>query len=322
MNDIANTNQMNTASSDNPCLIYTYCLTGTPVSFPQTMTGVDGAHGVYLAKQDGIFAVISAVSPHAYNEAVLETNMTDMAWLAPRVKRHEEVIEYVMTHVPSNQCSAIAFPLLRFSPFSPPSFRMKEAESGRSGEGKDSDYYLTPVVPMRFCTIYKNTENLFRAVLPHREKILNFLNYTADKAEWSVKVFCDKTIFMDNYDRDKTSCAFAGQQTALPGEAYLLAKKMLREKEEKFRVDLRTCLTESDYTLSRHADSYLHLHCTDKAVHGRPLNMVMNSAFLIERKSFGMFKDDLNVLTEKYKEVGLLFECSGPWPPYHFCPAL
>ncbi len=309
MNNKMNTNQVNTASADDSCVIYTYCLAGMPVSFSPAMIGVDGAHNVCLAEQDGMYAVISAVSSPAYNEAALEKNMTDMAWLAPRVKRHEEVIEFVMTHAHTNQRSATTSP--------PLSFRTGE-DLGESGEGDDPDTSYTPVVPLRFCTIHKNPESLFRVVLPHRDKILNFLDYTADKAEWSLKVFCDKTIFMDTYDKDRTSA----QQAILPGEAYLLAKKMHREKEEKSRIDLRTYLTDSDYTLSSHADSYLHLRCADKAVHGRPLDMVMNTAFLIERQSFGMFKDALDMLAEKYKEVGLLFECSGPWPPYHFCPAL
>jgi hypothetical protein len=67
------------------------------------MMGIDGAHGVYHAEQDGIFAVLSDVSLKEYSETALDKNMTDMAWLVPRAKRHEEVIEFVMTHATLNQ---------------------------------------------------------------------------------------------------------------------------------------------------------------------------------------------------------------------------
>ena len=94
--------------------IYTYCLARTPVSFPHTITGIDGVHEVYSVEQEGIFAVLSHVSLKEYNEETLDKNMTDVAWLVPRAKRHEEVIEFVMTHATLNQH------VISNSPLSPP----------------------------------------------------------------------------------------------------------------------------------------------------------------------------------------------------------
>jgi hypothetical protein len=179
-----------------------------------------------------------------------------------------------------------------------------------------------PVVPLRFCTIYKNREGLFKTIMPHKEQIINFLDYTADKTEWSVKVFCDKTIFIKYSDKNKKPSATTAQTSLLPGEAYLLAKKMLKIKEEIFNQDLQMYLKDIDSTLSQFADSNRFLQCTDKSIHGRPLDMVMNTAFLIEQQTFNMFKDTLDMLAEKYRNEGLAFEFSGPWPPYNFCPAL
>ena len=297
MNKIADTNQANTMLSDASPGIYTYCLTRTRVSFPHTMMGIDGIHEVYLAEQDGIFAILSDVSLKEYNEETLDKNMTDVAWLVPRAKRHEEVIEFVMTHATLNQH------VISNSPLYP-------------------HLNLPPVVPLRFCTIYKNQEGLFKAIMLHKEKILNFLDYTADKTEWSVKVFCDKAIFINNSGKNKESSAMIDQTSLLPGEAYLLAKKMRKVKEENFKQDLQMYLKDIDFTLSQFADSYRFLQCTDKSIHGRPLDMVMNTAFLVEQQTFTMFKDTLDMLAEKYKDEGLVFEFSGPWPPYNFCPAL
>jgi len=396
MNKIADTNQANTMLSDTSLGIYTYCLARTPVSFPHTITGIDGVHEVYSVEQEGVFAVLSHVSLKEYNEETLDKNMTDVAWLVPRAKRHEEVIEFVMTHATLNQHvisnSPLSPPLpisssfsignkgeeergrleihglskkvtdhphlnLPPPPFSPsvrgtaslsPSLRgtgggiqgtneyspplpvLSEAEGvgGVRGGGellpkKDtSTGQHTPVVPLRFCTIYKNQESLFKAIIPYKEKILNFLDYTADKTEWSVKVFCDKEMFVKYSDKNKEPSATTDQTSLLSGEAYLLAKKMRKIKEENFKQDLQMYLKDIDFTLSQFAESYRHLQCTDKSIHGRPLDMVMNTAFLVEQQTFTMFKDTLDMLAEKYRNEGLAFEFSGPWPPYNFCPAL
>jgi len=328
--------------------IYIYCLTSLPVTLPHAMIGIDGVHEVYSVEQEGIFAVLNDVSLKEYSEAALDKHMTDMAWLIPRAKRHEEVIEFVMTHATLSQNVISNSPL----PLSPPpegdrgrtfSPSMRGTGGGiqevgwvkRSAPNKNIDGFAslnpsytastgqhTPVVPLRFCTIYKNREGLFKTIMPHKEQIINFLDYTADKTEWSVKVFCDKTIFIKYSDKDKEASATTAQTSLLPGEAYLLAKKMRKIKEENFRQDLQIYLKDIDFTLSQFADSYRFLLCTDKSIHGRPLDMVMNTAFLVERQTFNMFKDTLDMLAEKYRNEGLAFEFSGPWPPYNFCPAL
>ena len=329
MNKIVETNQANSILLDTSPGIYTYCLTRTRVSFPHTMMGIDGAHGVYLAEQDGIFAVLSDVSLKEYSEAALDKNMTVVAWLVPRAKRHEDVIEFVMTHATLNQN------VISNSPLSPPLPISSSFSIGSKGEEERGRLEIhglskkdistgqhTPVVPLRFCTIYKNQEGLFETIMPHKEQIINFLDYTADKTEWSVKVFCDKTIFVKYSDKDKEPSATTAQTSLLPGEAYLLAKKMRKIKEENFKQGLQMYLKDIDFTLSQFADSYRFLQCTDKSIHGRPLDMVMNTAFLVEQQTFNMFKDTLDMLAEKYRNEGLAFEFSGPWPPYNFCPAL
>ncbi len=270
---------------DTPLGIYTYCLTGAPASFPCAVVGIDGIHKAYLIDQDGFFAVVSAVSLKDFNENALEKNMLDVAWLAPLAKRHEEVIESVMTHNPVN----------------------------RSG--------ITPVVPLRFCTIYKNHDALFRAVTPHKDKILSFLEYASDKAEWAVKIFCDQKTFMDGHDKD-TSGGTHEPAPLLPGENYLLAKKMRRIREEAFTVDVQRILSDIHCAVTPHVDCHRFLRCTEKSVHGRPFDMVMNTAFLVEQQTLTAFQDVVDALAEKYKAHGFVFELSGPWPPYNFCPEL
>ncbi len=270
---------------DAPLGIYTYCLTEISGPFPSTVIGIDGIHEAHFIDQYGFFAVVSAISLKDFSENALEKNMMDVAWLAPLAKRHEKVIEFVMTHNPAD----------------------------RSG--------TTPVVPLRFCTIYKNQEALFQAVTPHKEKILSFLEHTTGKTEWSVKIFCDRNTFLDGCDK-KTSGATHEPASLLPGENYLLAKKMRRIREETFTVDIQKILNDIHCAVSPHVDGHRFLRCTEKNVHGRPFDMVMNAAFLVEQQTLPVFQDMVDTLAEKYKAHGIVFELSGPWPPYNFCPEL
>ena len=71
MSKIADTNKANSILSNTSPGIYTYCLTRAPVSFPHTITGIDGVHEVYSVEQESIFAVLSHVSLKEYNEETL-----------------------------------------------------------------------------------------------------------------------------------------------------------------------------------------------------------------------------------------------------------
>lgn len=232
--------------------------------------------------------MVSNVSLGEFNENILEKKMTDMIWIASIAKKHEEITEFVMTN---------------------------------SMQGISPGQYI-PVVPLRLCTIYRNQETLFKRILPYKQKIINFLDYSVDKAEWSVKIFCDKRVFMGSRDKKKEQSVLSGRESLLPGEGYLLAKKMNRIHEEAFTADIQKILEDIHSLLSSHIDRYQFLRCMGKKVHGRLHDMIMNVAFLIGRHKLDRFKETLNALMKRYKNEGLIFEFSGPWPPYNFCPEL
>ena len=50
--------------------------------------------------------------------------------------------------------------------------------------------------------------------------------------------------------------------------------------------------------------------------------MVLNAVFLINNKRIKEFESVLAYLKTKYTDKGLIFDCTGPWPPYNFCGLL
>lgn len=302
--------QVHHTISDTSLGIYIYCLTKTPVS--SDIMGIDGVHKVYFAEQDGIFAAVSNIFLHEFNENTLEKNMTEITWLVPMAKKHDEIIRFVMIHDPINHHE-------NPTPF----LLLCEEDEMKSplNNGVFIAQQCTPVIPLRFCTIYKNRERLFKTVIPHKEKIVDFLDYTTDKGEWSVKVFCDKKVFMDSCCK-KEQAGSVDQASLLPGESYLFAKKIRKQQEETFSGDIRKILNDICSTLIQYAGHYRFLMCTGKNTHGRSLDMVLNAAFLIEWKAFALFKNTVDMLAEIHKNKGIVFEFMGPWPPYNFCPEI
>jgi len=47
--------------------------------------------------------------------------------------------------------------------------------------------------------------------------------------------------------------------------------------------------------------------------------MVLNAAFLINKKRIKELDNILSYLKAKYAQKGLEFDWTGPWPSYNFC---
>jgi hypothetical protein len=59
-----------------------------------------------------------------------------------------------------------------------------------------------------------------------------------------------------------------------------------------------------------------------REVTGMDKDMVLNWAFLVPRKAVADFRTRIEQANAEHDRQGLVFQLSGPWPPYSFCPAL
>jgi len=79
---------------------YLYCLTPGGGGPPASVMGVDGQSAVLVRACGEIGAVFSEVEVAEFCGETAEAHLQDLAWLGPRVCRHEAVIEEVMSRVP------------------------------------------------------------------------------------------------------------------------------------------------------------------------------------------------------------------------------
>jgi len=79
---------------------YLYCLTPCVSGIPANAIGVDGQPGVMVRDCGGIGAVFSPAKVDEFCGDLAEAHLQDLAWLGPRVCRHETVIEEMSGRVP------------------------------------------------------------------------------------------------------------------------------------------------------------------------------------------------------------------------------
>lgn len=183
---------------------------------------------------------------------------------------------------------------------------------------------LNPAVPIKFCTIFKAKEKILELLRGHYQELCSFLEFIKGKEEWGLKVYAQEGLLREAAARSCPALPELDEKlaTVMPGEAYLLKKK----KEGLVREQVEGLLDK----LADEIYQQLHSWCDDsrrnrpwsKEASGREEEMLLNVALLLKKRDVEEFKAHLSRLADNYESYRLLFEISGPWPPYNFCPEL
>jgi hypothetical protein len=265
--------------------VYLYCFYQGGGSLPD-LVGIDRDHKVFTLSYGYVNAAVSLVPLQEFDARPLEGRIGDLEWVAPRVLVHERIIEEIMA--------------------------------------------AYPVMPMRFCTIFAATDRIEELLEIHHTKISRFFSEITDKQEWGVKAYLDAGQLQKvlkrqipqlqavGIDLGEASLPVRCTQTG-PGQAYLLGKKRdLAIKDELNSIVLK--ITEELFQGL--------LANAVKGVENKPLKleddekgeMILNAAFLVRKSDLRSFDEKVKETEEEYRNRGLAFSVTGPWPPYNFCP--
>jgi hypothetical protein len=181
----------------------------------------------------------------------------------------------------------------------------------------------SPVLPVKFGTLYKSQASLKQFMQLHHGAIDQALERLRDKAEWSVKGYlleeqARKIISAEDPDIQ----ARRDSMSQSPGMRYLQQKQL----ETKIDTALEAALTRVNHDLHQalalkaEDSTALRLHAS--SVTGRAERMVFNGGFLLGADTIAAFRAALAEQQEAYQVIGLTLELRGPWPPYNFCPDL
>lgn len=180
----------------------------------------------------------------------------------------------------------------------------------------------SPVLPVRFGTIFSSREALASQLREHGGVIFRFLMETAGMGEWMLKGFVD-------HERLRASTLAlrleeeSGRLAGLtPGKRYVLEQKLKGEVNK----DAATWLRAAEEGVTRAIQEAPWGHCNARLVGtdvtGEDREMFLHVALLVPVQARATLAKMADGWNERYGACGLSFELSGPWPPYHFAPAL
>lgn len=158
-----------------------------------------------------------------------------------------------------------------------------------------------PVVPCRFCTVYRDEQELRGFLAGRGEVLASALERLEGRVEVGVKAFAAAAPRSDA----------AGAES---GRAYLEA----RRREKQAREELKRTRSANAHDLHRHllaaADDGVLLDLQSRELSGRDTEMVFNGSYLVGDPT--RFREALADAAPD----GFELELTGPWPPYNFVP--
>ena len=175
----------------------------------------------------------------------------------------------------------------------------------------------SPVLPVRFGTIFNSNQRLEDRLKKHHDAIRHFLNAVSGKDEWAVKVLLNRARASDQYFME-TQCAASTEVYLSPGALYLGERRMRSSCKEALNHWLEVICKSTSEELSRIAAELRVRKTLARETLGGGMDMVGNWAFLVSRDSAPHFCARVRAANDAVP--GLAFEVSGPWPPYSFCP--
>ena len=177
------------------------------------------------------------------------------------------------------------------------------------------------VLPFKFGTIFENEANVEKLLKTNNIEFKAVLALLAGKEEWGLKIYCNSVYFKD--------AICAGNELIMKndkeiraaglGKAFFLKKKkdeiikdIVNEKISEYTKDCfeRLKITAVDTKIN---------NILPKEVTEKQEDMVLNAVFLINNKRIKEFESVLAYLKTRYADKGLIFDRTGPWPPYNFC---
>lgn len=177
---------------------------------------------------------------------------------------------------------------------------------------------ISPVLPVKFCTIFRGLAGIETTLCDNERSIKEFLGNYRGKEEWSFKAYVDTKSYLERCVQ-QTPTNLSGLP---PGTAYLRRKQAERSSANMADSNLAKIAEEilrgiRTEVLDVRINQVLSRHITQKSV-----EMFLNTAVLVDAST----KNNLNAIVAKKNErlhsCGIQIELTGPWPAYNFCPVL
>jgi len=179
----------------------------------------------------------------------------------------------------------------------------------------------TDVIPFKFGTLF-NTDASLKAMLEeYGQEFKAILRKLAYKQEWGLKIYYNPEKLKANLGNDDSDILKIEDEikSSSAGKSYFLEKKKDELIEQTVNEKMNECGQES-FELLKGLSFEAHINrLLPREVTEREEEMILNSAFLIDKNEVDDFQNMVDILKMHYESKGFSIDCNGPWPPYNFC---
>jgi hypothetical protein len=171
------------------------------------------------------------------------------------------------------------------------------------------------LLPARFDTTFADDAALASAVTTHRDALVDGVRRVRGCVELGLRVLWRPPADPDAAAAPEPAiaAAAASASTTTFGRAYMLAR--LAEERRRAEGDRRAAALAAQV----HDPLAGLARESMRRVLVRP-EILLSAAYLVERAAVAGFRDRITQIAPCHPDLHLL--CTGPWPPYHFAPAI
>jgi hypothetical protein len=177
------------------------------------------------------------------------------------------------------------------------------------------------VIPFKFGIVF-NTDDSLKAMLEQHEGELEAILYKiTNRQEWGIKIYYNKQKLKENLINDNSEISNIENEIkkSSAGRNYFLRKKIEQITEITLNKKINECGRECFELLEKMSFDACVNRLLPKEVTEREDEMILNSAFLIDKDNATGFQNMVDILKMQYENKGFCLDCTGPWPPYNFC---
>src|ERR1700674_754849 len=168
------------------------------------------------------------------------------------------------------------------------------------------------IIPMSFGTVFRTDDDIREVLRSIYVSLKDVLKQMAGKLEFGVKVNGGRDQIIDELQQhDEERRKFHQEIVRKQLQSTYFARMQLGRMIDKALAERATLYVREIYEALR--------SCCVASRDNQPIGdkMIMNAAFLVERKREAEFDAVVNKLAKKYGKR-LKFKYTGPWPPYNF----
>lgn len=168
------------------------------------------------------------------------------------------------------------------------------------------------IIPMSFGTVFRTDDDIREVLRSIYSSLKDVLNQMAGKLEFGLKVNWDREQIIEELkEEDEEIRRFHEEIIRKHLQSTYLARMQLGRMVDKAMAERSTQYVRDIYEALRGV-------CVASR-DNQPIGdkMIMNAAFLVERKREAEFDGVVNKIAKKYGKR-LKFKYTGPWPPYNF----